>query len=322
MALAGLPVGWLCGAMIAATALALHGTRFELPVILRDLAFVVLGLGMGAGLSPDRLTDLMRWPLSIAALILTMPLIVGAVMLFLERGAGWNRGEALVSAVPGALSSTLAFTAAAGLDVRRVAILQTLRVFLLVLLIPLATTGTDVAPAAAADSAAMSLLPMGAMALGGAGVAYVLARLHVPAPTLLGGFGVSGLLHGTGMLAAPVPALAMNAAFVVTGVLVGSRFTGISVRDLVRILGLSLVAFLIVVAISAVVSLAVARLLGLPTLQVLLAFAPGGFEVMVILAFALGYEPAFVATHHLVRFLAIVLLLPFVFRWLTRRPPK
>ena len=51
-----------------------------------------------------------------------------------------------------------------------------------------------------------------------------------------------------------------------------------------------------------------------------MAFAPGGIEAMTILAFVLGLDPAFVATHQLARFLGISLLLPVIAKFYLKDP--
>jgi uncharacterized membrane protein AbrB (regulator of aidB expression) len=43
---------------------------------------------------------------------------------------------------------------------------------------------------------------------------------------------------------------------------------------------------------------------------------------MIILAFLIGLDPAFVGAHHIVRFLLIALCLPFAARILFRKPPR
>ena len=50
-----------------------------------------------------------------------------------------------------------------------------------------------------------------------------------------------------------------------------------------------------------------------------MAFAPGGIEAMTILAFVLGLDPAFVATHQLARFLGISLL-PVIAKFYLKDP--
>jgi uncharacterized protein len=56
-------------------------------------------------------------------------------------------------------------------------------------------------------------------------------------------------------------------------------------------------------------------LLDLPMGQIWLAYTPGGIEAMSIVAFALGFDVAFVGMHHVVRFAGLGLIVPW---WQTR----
>jgi uncharacterized membrane protein AbrB (regulator of aidB expression) len=48
--------------------------------------------------------------------------------------------------------------------------------------------------------------------------------------------------------------------------------------------------------------------------QILLAYAPGGLTEMSLVALALNAEAAFVATHHVVRILMVIVAAPLLFR--------
>jgi len=93
--------------------------------------------------------------------------------------------------------------------------------------------------------------------------------------------------------------------------LVGERFRGTTLTVLVGALRGAVEG--IVIAIS--VSLAFAWLgtvpTGLPFGQLWLAMAPGGIETMAILAFVLQLDATSVGAHHVVRFVALSLLVPF-----------
>jgi hypothetical protein len=49
------------------------------------------------------------------------------------------------------------------------------------------------------------------------------------------------------------------------------------------------------------------------------AFAPGGVEAMAAIALSLGYEPTFVAAHHVFRLFLLSFLMPYIFVKLRRR---
>ena len=58
---------------------------------------------------------------------------------------------------------------------------------------------------------------------------------------------------------------------------------------------------------------------GLPVAALVLAFAPGGRAEMTLIALALGVDPAFVSTHHVVRIFLVVILAPMAFKLIAPR---
>jgi hypothetical protein len=58
-------------------------------------------------------------------------------------------------------------------------------------------------------------------------------------------------------------------------------------------------------------SFAVYQLLGFPLIDAALAFMPGGFQVMPVVALEADADGLYVTTHHLIRVLAMGVLIPF-----------
>lgn len=312
-ALAALPAAWLAGAMtaVAATAVA---TRLPLsiPDPMRALAFVFIGLSMGAGVTPDTLHLMRTWPLSLLLLFLSMAAVVRLCSVYLERAHGWDRSTARFAAIPGALSAVLAMAAESRAEVPRVALAQSVRLFVLVAAMPwlltLPSGGAGLATAAreAPESAAGILLLLGACGA----AAWLFQRLRVPGGMLLGAMLASAALHGAGLAHGLLPPALLAAGFVVTGAIIGSRFRGVSPAMLRAALVPSLGCVAIGMALTALFSWVGALWLGLPFGQLWLAYAPGGVEAMTIVAFTMGFDAAFIGAHHVIRFVGISLLSP------------
>jgi len=109
-----------------------------------------------------------------------------------------------------------------------------------------------------------------------------------------------------------MPEWLMIPAFVVLGVLIGCRVALIDPILLFKLLKACFGAFLVGFGISLVAAYVVANWIDLPFGQLLLAYAPGGLEAMIMMAFILDLDPAFVAAHQLVRYIGMILILPFV----------
>jgi membrane AbrB-like protein len=139
-------------------------------------------------------------------------------------------------------------------------------------------------------------------------------RAGVPGGLLIGSLIASAILHGTGLVTVGLPAPVLLACFVALGAMMGLRFAGTD-GAMLRRLGLAaLAAFAVSVSVAGALALVVSWGLDLAPAGVIVAFAPGALEVMMILAFALHLDVAYVGAHHVVRFLSIALVLPVFLR--------
>ena len=321
--LANLPASWLTGALVAVTVAVLAGRSAVMPNRLRDIAMLQIGLVMGAGFTPDMLAALSTWPVSILILAVTVVAMSWGSYAILRRVGGWDHASALFGAMPGALSYVMVLAEETDADMPRIAIAQTLRVFVLIAMLPLIlapfANGPDAAPAGPAQeaievapaNATLDVFSLGLLIVTALAIAWIFKRLKMPAGILLAGMLASGSLYLSGVMQAPVPQWFAISGFVLIGMNVGLRFSGIAPMAILRASIVALLALLVSSVIAFIAALFCAWLLALPLGQVFLAFAPGGFETMVLLAFLFELNPAYVAGHHLVRYMGLVLFAPF-----------
>lgn len=320
LAAAGMPAGALLGATAVVAAAALAGLGPVVPDLLRNLAFSIIGLSLGAGITRDILDDLARWPVSLLGLALTIVVTMLVTGRLLVRAFGIGSDTAALSVSPGALSYAVVLATQGHGDLRSVVVLQSVRLLLVTLCLPpaiVALAGVP-APATAAGAAVLGILPTLALVAAGAACGSALDRIGSPAAYLLAGLAVSGSAHALGWVHGFLPEPLVFFGFVVTGAVIGSRFTRIARSDLIRLAAAGLVVTLVSVAFSAAGAMAVAALTGLSFPVVWVAFAPGGVEGMAAIGLALGYDPAFVATHHIFRIVLVIALLPLALKLANR----
>ena len=311
--LAGLPAPWLSGAMVAVAVPVTFGWRPVLPDALRDAGMLLAGLAMGSAITPEMLRSLERYPLSLARLAVSMVAIGFAGQALLVRGFGWDRREALLASLPGALSAVLATASAAGLNLTRIASVQTFRLFVLVALLPSLVTQA-VAVTGSGPLRFMTPAGFAIVAFSGFAVALLLSRLRVLAPWLFGGMIAAAATHATDAIGGAPPVFVNDLAMFLIGVFAGTRFAGVD-RAALKALALpALLLFVVTVAIAMAGAALAVALGGIPVPEALVAFAPGGLEAMVVLGMALGLDPLYVSSHHVGRFVLIAFLLPFLAR--------
>jgi membrane AbrB-like protein len=275
----------------------------------------MLGISIGSSVTPEALGEIQAWPGSVCLLLLGVAATTAASAFHLARVRGWDVMTARYCALPGALSQVLVLATRSRADLPRIALAQSLRVFVLVALLPwLIPAQGEAGPALIHAAVELTMGGSAAMLTVGLTTGVLFDRLGIPGGALLGGMIASALLHGTGVLEGQLPGPLPLAAFVATGCVIGLRFRGASLfrmRSTVRG-GLESVALAIM--ITAAFALAAHYWLDLPYGQLWLAYAPGGVEAMTIMAFALGFDPAFVGGHHVIRIIAINLVIPLWLR--------
>lgn len=301
--------------MAAVAIAALAGVSIGVPDLFRRAAFTVMGATLGAGVSQSTLASLPTWPVSLMGLTICVLLLMIIAPWFLMRVYQFDRKTAVMSCVPGAFSFVLAFAEDIGADVRRVAVLQTVRLGALFIVVPtvLGFTGFggETVLSAKPDMSLQTLMVLVVLAVLAGLIAH---RLRLGAPEFVGSMAAGIALSGSGLLDGGVPLWFAWPGFIGTGIVIGTRFAGID-RALLwesSIAGLSV--FAISAGITVIGAWLVAIIVGQPFANIWLAFAPGGLDTMSVLALSLGYDAAFVAGHQLLRFLALSLTLPFLLR--------
>jgi membrane AbrB-like protein len=304
-----IPGGWLIGAMFATIIFVMSGREVIFPVALRDVLFVILGVMFGSSMNPAMLSGMAKWPLSMALVVITMIVIVLVSMLYFRWIAKWDAASALLASIPGALSHVMAVASESGADIKRVAISQSTRIFMLAALVPV-VLNEQPPSSLMVSQLPISLMDIGFVAVAGFAGAYVFKMLRIPGALITGATLASGLLFANEIVSGSFQFWQTVPGYILLGMMVGSRMSGISLKEYRKYLVVSVGAFSIVFLISALGALLASRLLDISYGLALLAFAPGAFEAMAALALAINYDPAFIIAHHMVRFFGIILMTP------------
>lgn len=315
----GFPAALLTGPATAVSIATIMGLRCIIPPALRDVVFLLIGVSIGSTVTPEVIATAMAWPLSLAVLLVTLLLVLVFAIIALERVFRFDRMTAALSATPGHLSYVLGLSADIGADVPRVALVQSMRVLLLTLAVPVlvALWGVE-GTAKLVDRGHIAPVSLAVIFPLAFGLGLIFKRLHVPAPLLLGAMAVSAVGHGADLTPGALPAWVIGAAFVAMGSLIGTRFVGVDRSVLLGAALAGLVCTLIACGVAALGAVLASEIVGLPPAVLLLAFAPGGVEVMAAIAIETGLEPAFVAAHHVFRLLALTVIVPVMLIWARR----
>ena len=321
-----LPLPWLLGSLMTCAGLTIglpHRVPdgYSFPQPLRFTFIATIGLVIGAQVSPDLIGSPTTLAISMAAIVLFVPLAFAVNFLIFRRLGGYDFTTAYYSAAPGGLIESIAMGEAAGADIRRLVTQQFLRIIGVIGLVPLGLSlweGHPVGSAAGMGVAANAAPVNWLMLLAALGGGIALGKLlHLPAWQLTGALVVSATLSLWGHPIS-VPGWLVSLAQIVVGTSLGMRFAGLSRAMLLRGLWLSLISVSAMLLIGAALSLILIPLTGQNFEVLLITFAPGGVNEMALVALSLEANPAFVTLHHVFRITVTVLSLGLMKRWLMR----
>lgn len=314
------PAPYLIGPAALVTAGSLLGLDLKVPHIIRNIAFLSVGLSMGASVTPEVMAAARAWPLSFMTLIAMSLVLLLIVYGVLRRFFHYDPMTSMLAACPGHLSYVLSLAAGVKSDLVSVGVIQSVRVLALTLLVPLFVEFSAPSTAIAAPVLqSIDLLTLLAMALVGYALGRGLQKLQVPAALLAGGMIISSGTHLTGLVEGGIPLWLQVPVYIVLGSMIGSRFAGVSFKELKSACVAGLAVTVIAGAISAGIAFGVSHLLDIPLPAALIAFAPGGLETMAAMAVILHADPAYVGTHHIVRLVFLSFLMPATIAWVRKR---
>ncbi|MCA1773822.1 MAG: AbrB family transcriptional regulator [Halomonas sp.] len=317
--LSGLPLAWMLGPMIANLLASSQGVNVAVPEPLRNVFLAVMGLVLGSQVTPQLAHRVVDWPLS-AGLLLVGVAASTAVAAAWYRRCGFDPVSAWFGASPGAMTAMIMLGDKCGGDAQRIAVAQSLRIILVILFLPPLFWSFEGGSGAVGPE--NTTLEHGWMLLSIPLLLPLGRWLRLPSAALLAPLLAAALLSGFDIASLTLPDWGMNLMLWVLGSAIGSRFKGMTRRLLGRYLWQSGVATLLALAVLAVFAELIHQLLGVGRDVALLALAPGGIGEMAILAVALDIDPVFVAFHHLLRMVTLMLVAPFWARWLLRRQPS
>jgi membrane AbrB-like protein len=314
----GVPAGYLSGSILAVSIAALSGRPMRVPAPMMRVLLVLIGISLGAVVTPETLRGMATYPLSIAVLIVASTVISIVGTAYLRTVHGWDTVTAYLAAAPGGLSQVMALAIELKADVRAVAIVQTLRVVIIAAGFPTLLSALGLVGQArrtlGGTFEVAQLDELAILVAASTAMAYVAHRARFPGGLLFGAMLTSAALHGTDTLHVMLPWWVSYTVMIAFGAVSGSRFANTPLRMLLHYVGAAFGSFASALVITAVFAAILVQMLTLPLAEVMIAYAPGAVDAMLLLALALNLDPVYVGAHHLARIFFVLLTMPIVVR--------
>ncbi|MFK7890934.1 MAG: AbrB family transcriptional regulator [Granulosicoccus sp.] len=284
-------------------------------------ARTVLGVAVGASITPDVISRLPEMASSVALVPVYIIIIACVGVPFFHRVCGFDRITSYYAAMPGGLQDMIIFGVEAGADGRALSLIHATRVLIIVTVAPVILSvgfgaGLDAPigePLTTVPPTELLLMILAAV-LGWKGG----ERVGLFGASILGPMIVTVALSLSGVIHYRPPTEAVLAAQFMIGIAVGFGYVGVTLIELRRDI-LAGVAFVAILAVLALVFTEIVVLTGLAEpLEGFLAFAPGGQAEMTVLAIVVGADLGFVIVHHLTRLFLVITCAPIAMKLLVR----
>ena len=313
--LIGWPLPWMVGSLLAVILLRCLGglDLREVPGARKGGQWLV-GTGIGLHFSPAVLEQVLAHGgvLLVGALATSLTCLIGISLL---RRAGVDRATAFFASMPGGASEMVNLGQRNGAQAGEVAAGQSLRLLLVVLLVPaLFQWWLGAAPALAHAHGHGQPLALAALLAGGALLALLGQRLRQPNPWLLGPilFAAAGAIWLDQPLSLPSSTSELGQWLI--GSALGCHFSREFFRRAPRFLALVLGATLLAMCAAALAAEALGWLGALDQRSLMLGMMPGGIAELSLTAEALALSVPLITGLQVLRLMCVLFLAEPAFR--------
>ncbi len=303
------PLPWMIGPLLTMASLRMGGVPLEAVPGGRNVGQLVVGVSLGLYFTAPVVHVVASfWPwfvfLGFAAIALG-----ASSALVLAKVGRVDRATAYFSSMPGGAADMATMGDRHGAAMDLVAFAHSVRMLLVVTVIPVSITlagfsSTDEYRAVTVPFDIAGLAALFAIAIASSWIAY---RLGAPTAFTMGPLFVTIALTAFGVSFSSVPTPLTNAAQVLLGCSLGSRFDRRFLRNAPRFVAALVPSICVMLMLAAAVGWLISAASGAYLGTALLAAAPGGIAEMAITAKVLRIGVAFVTAAHVVRYVIVVL---------------
>ena len=304
------PLPWMIGPLLTIAVLRVAGMRVAAPPGARQVGQWIVGTTLGLYFTPLVVGSVARlWPLLAAAALFAIAVgYVGGIAL--ARLAGTDRTTGVFASVPGGAAEMAILGERFGARVDQVAAAQSLRILLVVVIVPFAFAliglhGVDpYVPGTTRVALPGLALLLGLTLCAG----FVVLRFGLPNAFVLGPLAVAIPLTALEVELSAVPSFMSAGAQCLLGCALGARFQPDFLRGAHRFVAGTVATVLLSMLLAAAFGVALAWSTSQSAPTLVLAMAPGGIAEMCLTARALELGVPFVTACHVTRVVVLLLI--------------
>jgi uncharacterized protein len=314
------PIPWMIGPMIAVATLNLMGVRMHSPPYARQIGQVILGSAVSLYFTASVVAALAANLPAIVAATICVFFVGGLGAFTLSRASGVEAKSTFFASIPGGAMAMAVLAERYGAEIAPVAVAHSLRVSLVVILIPFALTYGGIPLEAAAYRPDVPLNPWTLAPWLAAGflLGEISERLRLHNGYLLMPIFFGAGLTVSGVQLSAVPPWMIDVAQLMFGLVLGARYERAFFVRYKLFIPFALLNSFFILGASMIAAAALAWAFGLPIATMILATSPGGLAEMTITAQALQISVPLVVAFHLFRVVIVNMGTQYIYAFAAR----
>jgi membrane AbrB-like protein len=311
------PIPWMLGPLV--TIAALRVSNVDVPALPggRQAGQWIIGTSLGLYFTPQVVRQVAGlWPSLVAGALFAIFLgYFGGLVL--ARLAGLDRTSAIFASVPGGAAEMAVLGERFGARVDKVSAAQSVRILVVVILLPALYTlsGVHGADAYVPGTSFIDVVGLASLLAATSVGGFIALRLRIPNAFVLGSLAVALPLTAMEVHLSAMPVLLSNGAQCLLGCALGSRFQPDFVHGAPRFMAATVLTSVLSIAVAALFGWSVAWASELYAPTVILGTAPGGIAEMCITAKVLQLGVPLVTSFQVVRIVVLLLTTAPLFGW-------
>ena len=328
--LMGLSIGWMIGTLLVATIFSINREKWptkslfglKMPSFWTQIGQLIFGIHLGQRLTLSVFNVFYDHWLSISVTLIISILVAMIAGLILWKYTVADLMTSFYGTAPGGITTMVSIGEEEGGNVAIISIVQSMRKYLVLLLIPLFVSGLngeDVAVLISYESASSFWLTM--VMFGVAAVfAYIGKLIHAPARWIV--MPMVGVALAQGLMGMTFsydvalwwPHAIFVFAQISLGASIGSRINKDMFVGMGKVALISFGTTLLLISTTLISAVVITQMTDITFITALLAFAPGGVAEMAATAILVDADSVFVVTVQVIRIMVVLMVLPVIFR--------
>lgn len=310
-----LPLAWFLGPMLATSLAALMGLKIKMPRLVLSSILILLGLYIGNYIDKDLFSQIHEWALTSVIMLFYILISIFVVSKYLQKYSNYEKKTSIFSSAPGALGPLMILAEDQKSDLSHVATSHLIRLIIIITIFPFFVNSYYVGgqlQEVQQNFENQNIYHLFILIIFSIILILFFNKIKFPAALLAGTLVASGILQITEIASYKISPDIVDYCLLILGSSVGCRFANKTFYEISKNAFHSLVATFLLVFLGLLAAYAASLVIDKNIFSLILSYCPGGIYEVAVIAIFFDLDPEFVAFHHIIRLLLILLIVPII----------